>query len=146
MTLTVTCPICRHVTDSPQYDHDHTTGAHRDWLCKRCNLGLGLFKDNAGALYRAAMYIEEHQGKHASALTYLRHNLNDFHQDRARRARRRLADAGPGGGNSARESAGDPRGRVGAISHTQFSPVSVSAESAKSLEKVTALQRGVSAR
>jgi hypothetical protein len=92
-TLVITCPICRVVTDSPQADHDHATGQMRDWLCKPCNLGLGQFKDNAAALYRAALYIEKHQ--QVSPIEYLRHNANEFHRSRARRARKALKASQP---------------------------------------------------
>lgn len=49
--------------DRPVADHDHATGAVREWLCVRCNAGLGFFKDNPQALRNAADYIERHVAK-----------------------------------------------------------------------------------
>lgn len=43
-------------------DHSHTTGAVRKLLCKACNNGLGLFKDNPELLIKAAGYLKEHDG------------------------------------------------------------------------------------
>lgn len=40
-------------------DHDHKTGKIRGLICHTCNRGIGLFKDNANMLRKAANYIEE---------------------------------------------------------------------------------------
>lgn len=58
------CYLCG--TDRPglkgqwHTDHSHATGRVRSILCHPCNVGLGLFKDNAGVLRKAADYVEYH--------------------------------------------------------------------------------------
>jgi hypothetical protein len=64
------CAICLHPLLRPDQiqrrtasvrthmDHDHKTDAARGFLCSRCNLGLGYFKDSPELLRRAANYIE----------------------------------------------------------------------------------------
>lgn len=42
-------------------DHDHATGKVRKLLCHNCNRALGLLKDNAEVLRKAAKYVEEHR-------------------------------------------------------------------------------------
>lgn len=39
-------------------DHCHVTGKVRGLLCKACNIGLGMFKDQASTLRRMADYVE----------------------------------------------------------------------------------------
>lgn len=39
------------------YDHDHTTGLFRGWLCRQCNQGLGHFKDSPKRLTQAIEYL-----------------------------------------------------------------------------------------
>lgn len=43
-------------------DHCHTNGNVRKLLCKACNNGLGLFRDNPELLLKAADYLKEHHG------------------------------------------------------------------------------------
>ena len=38
-------------------DHDHQMGMIRGYLCKRCNLGLGMFRDNPSLLQAAREYL-----------------------------------------------------------------------------------------
>lgn len=45
-------------------DHDHTTGKVRKLLCHNCNRALGLFKDNATLMRKAAEYVERHRDTH----------------------------------------------------------------------------------
>ena len=39
-------------------DHDHNTGKIRGVLCKACNRGLGMFKDNTRLLLKAVLYLD----------------------------------------------------------------------------------------
>jgi len=45
------------------FDHDHTTGQFRGWLCAKCNLALGLVDDNPERLLKLALYLEQHRAK-----------------------------------------------------------------------------------
>lgn len=40
-------------------DHCHVTSVIRGLLCKPCNMALGLFKDNIGALEKAIYYLKK---------------------------------------------------------------------------------------
>lgn len=52
------CKICLDPFDAEHIDHDHSTGAVRGILCRRCNVGLGLFRDNPALLVAAAKYLD----------------------------------------------------------------------------------------
>lgn len=45
--------------DALQEDHNHATGAFRGWLCRRCNTGIGLLKDNIDLLLKAVAYLRK---------------------------------------------------------------------------------------
>jgi hypothetical protein len=63
------CAICKEpetfihkATNKPArlaVDHCHKKGHVRKLLCKACNTGLGLFKDNPELLIKAAEYLKE---------------------------------------------------------------------------------------
>jgi hypothetical protein len=59
------CAICRKelTRKTMAADHDHETGFGRDWLCRNCNTGLGMFQDDPERMRRAAKYIEKHRGR-----------------------------------------------------------------------------------
>ena len=50
------CELCSSAT-TLGIDHCHSTGVVRGVLCRNCNTGLGLFKDNADLLRRAIKYL-----------------------------------------------------------------------------------------
>ena len=53
------CPICHEAVEL-HLDHDDATGKIREFICGRCNRGLGLFGHSAEALRAAADYLEKH--------------------------------------------------------------------------------------
>jgi hypothetical protein len=60
------CAICSLPQNSTRnqrlcVDHDHDTGAIRGLLCDTCNRGIGLLKDDARILDRAALYLRSTQ-------------------------------------------------------------------------------------
>src|SRR3989304_5351286 len=52
------CDICgafgRDFRKGLCFDHDHKTGNFRGWICMRCNLAIGLAKDNSELLIAMA--------------------------------------------------------------------------------------------
>ncbi len=46
-------------------DHDHETDLVRALLCERCNLALGLLRDDPSLIRAAADYVELHEIRHA---------------------------------------------------------------------------------
>lgn len=42
------------------WDHNHATGEFRDYICRRCNNGLGQFKDSPLLLRKAVEYLLKH--------------------------------------------------------------------------------------
>lgn len=41
------------------YDHDHSTGNFRGWICHRCNVVLGMVKDNRELLSAMIEYLNK---------------------------------------------------------------------------------------
>lgn len=54
------CAICGEKFDWLCVDHNHKTGAVRDLLCKNCNSGIGMYKDNPELVKRAYEYLIKH--------------------------------------------------------------------------------------
>jgi hypothetical protein len=52
------CAICREDADKFVLDHNHESGEIRGYLCTRCNLGLGHFRDSRAFLIAAVEYLE----------------------------------------------------------------------------------------
>lgn len=74
------CPICQRSTTDYVLDHCHTTDISREAICRSCNAGLGMFKDNPDALERAAAYLRQHaaRGK-AGGVAWVRAQHRAYH-------------------------------------------------------------------
>lgn len=58
------CALCNEPEEKFAWlciDHDHETGKIRGLLCPNCNRGLGLMKDSANLLRKAALYVEQNK-------------------------------------------------------------------------------------
>lgn len=58
------CGICREPLTGGQaehIDHCHDTGRVRGVLCSRCNMGIGLLKDDPAILLRAVAYLTQQE-------------------------------------------------------------------------------------
>jgi hypothetical protein len=51
------CALCHRLTSRFHWDHDHVTGRFRGYLCRACNVGLGMFGEDPQLLRRAAEYV-----------------------------------------------------------------------------------------
>lgn len=57
------CGVCQTVIlkeKERHIDHDHVTGVIRGVLCRKCNLGLGMFNDSPELLATAISHILKH--------------------------------------------------------------------------------------
>ena len=60
------CAICQQRLDESfgtHVDHCHETKTVRGILCRKCNLGLGHFRDNIGFLKSAVRYLKKYSSK-----------------------------------------------------------------------------------
>ncbi|WP_082903757.1 endonuclease VII domain-containing protein [Devosia elaeis] len=63
------CAICEEPFNdlrSMHVDHCHDTGKVRGILCSLCNQAIGLLKENASVIRKAADYVQEHSSKKAA--------------------------------------------------------------------------------
>lgn len=60
------CEACgvdvKELTKGLFVDHDHKTNKFRGWLCTRCNVALGMAKDDIGILLLLIKYLEMYGG------------------------------------------------------------------------------------
>jgi hypothetical protein len=56
------CAICHRIDKQLVLDHDHQSGKFRGYICRSCNLGLGMLGDNLDALHRVIAYLERDLG------------------------------------------------------------------------------------
>jgi hypothetical protein len=59
------CAICGTTTPDSKHgvfsiDHCHATGKIRGLLCKKCNSGIGMFKESARSLEAAVAYLQQY--------------------------------------------------------------------------------------
>lgn len=67
------CGLCQDtLTDDFMVDHCPATGINRSLLCRKCNLGLGMFRDRSDLLLAAVSYLREHREKAERILAALR--------------------------------------------------------------------------
>jgi hypothetical protein len=52
-----TCSLC-DTSVALVFDHCHTSGEFRGWICNDCNLALGLVRDKTETLKRMVSYLE----------------------------------------------------------------------------------------
>lgn len=54
------CEVCKRLEEEVgtlHLDHNHATGAFRGWLCRTCNIGIGMLQDDVQLLSRAIDYL-----------------------------------------------------------------------------------------
>jgi hypothetical protein len=55
------CYICKkNILDCGHVDHCHKTGKVRKILCRNCNTGIGLLREDVSILYNCIFYLREH--------------------------------------------------------------------------------------
>ena len=60
------CEICNGPPNDRwgvlHFDHDHATGKPRGWICRNCNVMLGLARDSVDRFLDMAAYLEKNSG------------------------------------------------------------------------------------
>lgn len=57
------CAICQETPSVLVIDHDHSTGKVRGLLCRQCNSGIGMLKDDIVIVENAFRYLEKARDK-----------------------------------------------------------------------------------
>jgi hypothetical protein len=57
-----TCEVCGD-TWKICFDHCHTTGKFRGWLCGKCNAAIGMAKENMDIMLRLVAYLDKFNTK-----------------------------------------------------------------------------------
>ena len=55
---TKVCELCGRKSVKICFDHNHSTGKFRGWICTRCNVTLGMAGDDIDHLQRLQEYIK----------------------------------------------------------------------------------------
>jgi hypothetical protein len=59
------CEICgvfgKDMKKGLCYDHNHETNKFRGWICGRCNIALGMVKDNTETLLAMVKYLKKNE-------------------------------------------------------------------------------------
>jgi hypothetical protein len=55
------CALCEREVSDLDIDHCHQTQRVRKLLCRSCNTGLGMFKDNIDLMEKAIAYIKQYR-------------------------------------------------------------------------------------
>lgn len=55
------CEVCAETEGRIAFDHNHETGIYRGLLCTRCNVALGMSKDNPELLEKMAKYLRDRE-------------------------------------------------------------------------------------
>lgn len=53
------CDICGDGNNNIVFDHDHSSGQFRGWICHPCNASLGYVRDNIATLERMIQYLQK---------------------------------------------------------------------------------------
>lgn len=55
------CEVC-NAAKKTYFDHDHSTGKFRGWICLNCNTALGHVRDDVEVLKKLILYLEISRG------------------------------------------------------------------------------------
>lgn len=53
------CDVCKRPSWLIVFDHSHSTGKFRGWLCYSCNIVLGHVNDDPDILWRLGLYLKQ---------------------------------------------------------------------------------------